>query len=188
MLITDKVLDDIQRRIYAHYEVYPEININSILWECILAYALRTEYSSVIWTPGSHKKGEDINCNGVRISCKAGKITKLKSNPVISISSHRTTRFKTLDEKLNFLSQKHEDVVYSLSSMDNTYRLTIFTPPDVNQFDWHEMSKKWRGVDKLGNILDITKSMSDQYWMKLVYAHMKYNELDKITYDFKRSK
>jgi hypothetical protein len=176
--LTPRVLDEIQRRINMHHELYENITINSVYWEQILYKALCVEYNTVEWDVGSHKVGTDVVCEGINISCKGGTISG-KRVPRLKVSSHRTTRHKTLIEKLKYLKLPHEDVICSLAPHNGGYRLTIFHPPDVDLFEWVDYPKKWRGTDDSGNILDIVKSMSDQYWINLDY-----DKLEKETYDF----
>jgi hypothetical protein len=179
-LLTPQIKEEIQNRINAHHTLYDTIKIDSLYWEHILAKSLQTEYSNVEWVVGSHGVGTDIICEGIKISCKGGVISG-KKVPKLTVSSHRTTQYETLGDKLNYLKRPHEDVIYSLAHYENSYRLTLFTPPNVENFVWNETKTKWRGTDNVGNVLDIVKKMSDQYWMKLVY-----NDLNKITYDFTR--
>ena len=177
-LITPVVNEEIQQRINLHHKLYENIKIDSIYWEHILCKSLMVEHDDVQWNVGSHGVGTDIVCNGTNISCKGGTIKGVHKE-VLTVSSHRTTQYKLLEEKLDYLRVPHEDVIYSLVQYNDGYRLTIFNPPNVDLFTWQEGSKKWRGIDNEGNILDIIKSMSDQYWMRLDY-----NKLEKITYDF----
>jgi hypothetical protein len=176
--LTPRVLDEIQRRINMHHELYENITVNSACWEHILYESLCVEYNSAEWEVGSHKVGTDVVCEGINISCKGGTISG-KTVLRLKVSSHRTTQHKTLDAKLKYLKLPHEDVIFSLASYNGGYRLTVFRPPDVDLFTWVEHTKKWRGTDANGNILDIVKSMSDQYWMNLDY-----DKLEKETYDF----
>lgn len=180
--ITENVYNEIQHRIDLHHELYENITINSVYWEHILYKSLHVEYDSVEWDVGSHKVGTDVICQGINISCKGGTISG-KKVPRLKVSSHRTTQHKTLDEKLKYLRLPHEDIIYSLAPSGSGYRLTLFEPPNIDLFEWREYDKKWRGTDSKGDILDIVKSMSDQYWMNLSY-----DSLEKEVYDFTISK
>ena len=183
-LITDSVYEEIHSRINLHHSLYPSIKINSLHWEYILVESLKKQYKNVEWDVGSHKIGTDVICENIKISCKGGKFLGGKrSKKKLKISSHRTTSHKTLNEKLDFLSQSHEDIIYSLSKYNTGYTLTIFKPVNPKEFTWEKTNTGWKGVDIYENRLDIIKAASDQYWMTLLY-----DSLEKQTYDFTISK
>ena len=69
----------------------------------------------------SHKSGADIIVEGLkhnRISCKSGIINYNKKLNIfldLEISGCRTSSHKTINEKLIYIDNNHEDIIYSLS-------------------------------------------------------------------------
>lgn len=178
--VSKELLQEISYRIGLHHELY-DFKIDSLAWENILHKSFLKCGINSKWITGSHSEGVDIYVDGIRISCKGGTISG-KRNPRLKISSHRTTRFKTLEEKINFISENHEDVIWSLVQIDSsTYRLHIFEKPDFKLFDWSVTKSGWSAVSGL-NRASISRSMSDQLWFDLDYETM----LNEIEYhDFK---
>jgi hypothetical protein len=82
----------------------------------------------------------------MRISCKSGTINfnkKLSINLNLEISGCRTSSHKTINEKLIYLDNNHEDIIYSLSSTllfkYNKYILNIFIPPKFSELNWTQV-------------------------------------------------
>ena len=129
------------------------------------------------WEPGSHKPGADIT----DYSIKSGQIKA----GVLSISSFRTTKLKSLQEKLDYFDGegKNYNYYFVLVRTDNdklkvrNYRALII-PSDficANNFTWKgnygqrgaDKGKLngWKTDQKHGISLSIAKSMSDQFWI-----------------------
>lgn len=178
------VLNHIKDRINQHHKLYKTLPVKDIYWEYILSNSLKDANFVCKWDPESHDAGKDIVVDGLkykRISCKSGmlsyskrkkKITKLK------ISGFRTTSQKTLEEKLNYIDNNHEDIVYSLSSTlfksHKKYVLTIFTPPKFKDLTWTESYTKKNKVNYKSSKLNgvyakILSSCSDQLWYWIDY-------------------
>lgn len=164
-ILTSQVLSNISKRIKLHHELY-EIKVSASLWEETLHRAFLDVGFLSVWNKNGHQVGADVVVDGFRISCKSGEITGKKQQRLV-ISSHRTTRFKTLKEKIAFLSEQHEDEIFSLVNERDKYTIYTFNKPDVSQLDWVETGSGWSASDVYGSQFSITRSMSDQFWMKI---------------------
>lgn len=132
------------------------------------------------WQPGSHRKGTDIVLCGTTVSVKSGKI---KNRPalgcdVLKYSSYRTTSYKTLDEKVEFLTK--------MKAIVNLY-LFISSVPVKDGFEYRVFSwngkqlgydnlalcgdKNYRSEDKGVDIM-ITSATSDQEWVQVPVAYL----------------
>lgn len=171
VLLSDNVLKEIKSRIIKHHELYDQ-KISSTLWEETLHKSFVSNNLKSSWKTYGHQSGTDVECEGVQISCKSG-VVKGKKIKKLVISSYRTTSLKTIEEKVDYLDQKHEDIIFSLvSTDDNQYKIYVFTQPKVKQLDWKETKGQWRTVDEnTWNEFKISKSMSDQFWMNLSLDH-----------------
>lgn len=172
MKVTSQLIDKIQNKINLHYQLY-DFKIDNILWENILHRSFKELGYNSHWDTGSHKQGTDIVCNETKISCKGGSIHG-KRVPKLKISSHRTTSYKTLTEKIDYISRPHEDVIWSLvQSSEKTYCLHLIEPPNFKSYNWEETSGGWRASCP-NNIhkARIQRSMSDQLWIEFDYNYL----------------
>lgn len=173
----------IQKSIIKHHEIY-NIPIKAEYWEYILHNAFIEDNKTSIWDSNSHAVGTDIVCNGVNISCKSGNFTG-NSYQTLNISSYRTTKHKTLNEKIKYISLNHEDVIFSLVyfEYDKLYRVHIINPLDFKTFKWEKRNGNYFGKQKgTKHTAKIAKSMSDQLWIYFHYESL----LDECKYyDFK---
>ena len=162
-----------------HHSLY-RFPSNATLWEEHCAKSLISCGFGSDWQPtGSHQQGVDqVTDSGLRISNKGGKITEDLSK--LNISGFRTTQYKTIEEKLNFLSLSHEDVIFSLATHTNfDFREPryYFIAIDSDKLNYHEQN--WvDNIGRNGNHMgwkcsaeqfdaQIQKSMSDQLWTNI---------------------
>ena len=174
-----KIVPELSRRLSLHHSLYSG-SCNATLWEEHCANALIECGFGSDWEPtGSHQQGVDqVTDSGLRISNKGGKITEDLSK--LNISGFRTTQYKTMEEKLKFLSLSHEDVVFSLATHSNfDFRAPeyFFIAIDSNKLNYHEQN--W--IDNIGRTgshmgwkcssdyfdAQIQKSMSHQLWTNI---------------------
>ena len=149
------------------------VPIRGEIWENLLVRSLAKQSSNIEWDCGSHRVGTDIVFNGTNISCKSGQISG-KKDPRLVISSHRTTSYSILEEKLKYLSEGHEDIFFCLNYKEDIfmnqkihkYRLFVFESKDVdyNELSWEVTKSGWEGNGKF--IAKIKKTMSDQLWLR----------------------
>jgi hypothetical protein len=166
VLLSELVLQEIKNRISKHHQLY-DSKISSTLWEEILYKSFLSSGLNASWEMYGHGSGCDVVCEGVQISCKSG-VIKGKKVKKLAISSYRTGSHKTIQDKLNFLDEKHEDVIYSLVHDGDKYKIFTFTQPNVSSLEWTETKSQWKAVNKeTWNEFSIRKKMSDQFWMNL---------------------
>ena len=181
-----EVLENIKSGIKDYHKGAPHNipPIQSDIWECIVANAFRKANFDCIWYGENgnktHEIGKDITVNELtykNISCKSGEL-KYKKKIIfksLKISSYRTTKYKTIDEKLNYIDSEHEDIVYSLSSTfyyssNRRYILTIFIQPKFKELSWFPDKKNIKNYksSKLNGLRAwINSSQSDQLWYEL---------------------
>ena len=160
--------------------------IKGELWEEISVDALKSVGLKVEWEAGSHGSGADIFLpdSGEGISNKSGKITRTKTTGKneLSISSYRTTKYKTLEEKLNFFDgdgknfSKYLVLTREENKETRKYSVILIDAAKVSAkaLKWSKKIGKtgkqtgWHGYDeKLGIKMNIQKAMSDQFWIYL---------------------
>jgi hypothetical protein len=171
VLLSDSVIDEIKERIKKHHELYDN-KVSSTLWEEILHKSFLKNSLKSNWNMNGHGAGTDVKCEDISISCKSG-VIKGKKIKKLSISSYRTTSLKTIQEKVNYLDEKHEDIIFSLVHDEQKYKIFVFIQPKVSDLCWVETKGQWKAVDKdnTWNEFKISKSMSDQFWMNLSMDH-----------------
>lgn len=177
--LPSQVLAGIKQRINAHHALYSNLVIKDKYWECILHNAFVDAGYTSHWTPESHEIGKDIVVDEIalpRISVKSGIINyskKEKRIKSLEISGFRTTKYITIEDKLNHIDGDHEDVVYSLSSSlfvsRKVYMLTIFLPPQFKSLTWTKHKSGYKSSSLNGVSAQIVAQCSDQLWYKLDY-------------------
>jgi hypothetical protein len=173
-----KLIREIEKRILVHHHLY-KTPIKGILWEEIFAQSVIATGGHSDWKPNnSHEAGKDQSViigdlDNLRISNKSGTYT-ISSN-TLKISGSRTTTYPTLEEKIQYISDKKEDVYVCLATSslkkDDNYYIFWF---DTNILDygnqtWVETIGKngehsgWK-CECVGYKAWINKSLSDQLW------------------------
>ena len=99
----------IKERLQKHHALYSG-QCKAEYWEENLCYALNQAGFGSDWTADfNHKVGVDqMTDDGIRISNKGGNVDK----DMLTISGSRLTKHKTIEDKLDFLSDKKEDYVF----------------------------------------------------------------------------
>lgn len=161
-----------------------------VLEEYIAEALVFADFKDVIGIPKSRTVGEDIrmtfNGRSLRISCKSGNLKCGRKNTGelfdvngLEISSVRTTKFKTLCEKIEHINGDHEDIVMSVSStlLDNykKYVVTVIDPIKYNQdVNWEIYGKNNDNYrcEIEGVNAKIVHSMSDQLWYTLTKPYV----------------
>jgi len=176
----ENLIETIKKKIEIHHSLY-DIPVADLMWEEILYKSLKDSdmAGDAEWQSGGHGIGADIMNvpNFGDISCKTGawKERTRIGDTVLVINGSRTTKYPSIEEKIEFLSKKKEDVYFCLArnlkdwkQNKKIYRLCIF--PRLRH---HEM--KWKiapnGRDWVAENSEmkckITKNMSDQLWTEL---------------------
>lgn len=177
-LVNDELKIAIKEELLKHHQNY-ELPVISEYWENLFANAVKTVEGYSDWKPNrSHAVGKDQNCTiygqTFRVSNKSGKYNPTKRT--LQISGSRSGKYKTLEEKLQFLSDKQEDVYVCLATSTDKnatgeYYLFTFDTELLNyaEADWQPK------YDREGNQngwqcetehykATIRNSMSDQLW------------------------
>lgn len=163
--------------------------INAESWEELIYVALVCmEYGDKVeWKLGSHEKGVDlkVKLNGkvISISAKATKVKKTRGKEYISISSYRLTRYRTLDEMLNFLNEESRKLDFYLlcireeKGKNLIYKVLkvapkdIFPSPFLMPQNWEQYTGGWKTKDNLskqwGLSANIVRKMSNQLWITI---------------------
>ena len=179
-IIYNKISKKIQKNINGYHQYFPELTLRGEYWESVLNKSLIELGYTTQWDPFSHKQEEDIFCEPFnRISVKSG--VQAPRKKTLKINGSRTTKFKTLDEKLRHLSIKRADCIFSLSysKVNKNYDFIILDVDDIkyNALNWHEDEKNGNfvGVSPKLNI-KIVRAMSDQVWYEFSYDLIKYRK------------
>lgn len=134
----ERLAEKISQKIKIHHKIY-SLPVYGELWEEILHNSFIDLGHLSYWKPNrSHGTGKDITHEKFgKISCKSG-IYHIK-NKTVMISGSRTSKHKTLYDKLSFLSNDHDDHYFCLSR---------------NKKEWEEGNKKYYFFTFSSNILD----------------------------------
>lgn len=174
------MIEEIKEKLKKHHQLY-RFPVKAELWEDIYDQVINS--GSLGWNMGGHDVGTDVisKAEGIRYQNKAGDID-LK-NRTITWSGHRTTKHKTINDKVKFISEKHCDKYVMLArNKDEWYRgikkyyLLIFNSNliDYSKLNWKEYTSKdtdniagWKGEsDEMPFSAKIIKTMSHQLWTK----------------------
>ena len=182
----ESVVPFIKDRLTKHHELYSG-QCKAEYWEEILCWALKQAGFGSDWKPDyNHGIGVDQTTDsGIRISNKGGSIVK----DYVEISGSRLTKHKTIDDKLEFLSQRKEDYIFCLAAKklewEQGIRKYYFIVIDSSKLNYHE--QLWEEVygkreSNKGQLngwscnsevfsAKIQKSMSDQLWTAVKLDH-----------------
>lgn len=176
---TTEVFAAITRRIKMHHQLYDNLTIKDKYWEYTLSNSFRDANFKCSWNQESHESGKDIIVENIlykRISCKSGIVVyskRKKKITQIKISGFRTTSYKSIEDKLNYIDGNHEDVVFSLSSSlfksHKKYILTVFLPPKFKNLSWIKKNNGYMSNKVNGVSAKILSQCSDQLWYQLDY-------------------
>ena len=171
------------------------------LWEERLSLGFNDTGYDTDWEPnGNHVPGVDFSLpeEGISFSCKSGKL----KNGVLSISSYRTTKYPTLQEKLDY----HD----SAEAKPFTHYAVLVRDEDNNQqhclildksyisaksLKWEEnIGVRGKSAGKLTgwsgeseNIeMKIQRSMSDQFWYYLDWSAVEESSQAKILFTIQK--
>jgi hypothetical protein len=173
-MINETSLDNLDQGIRGHIQLYPKLSVKAEQFESLFAGAIGSDG----WIPYNHNPGSDMDTEHVGMmkpSLKSG----ILHNGFLTISSHRTTKYKTLEEKIIFLRSVDNDSYVCLArpkeSLHN-YKLIYFPKSviDYTTLEWENIFNKkgefssWYGYNEDSTIkVKIVKSMSDQVWIDI---------------------
>lgn len=102
-MIQEHILENFGKLIEEHIKLYPLLSVKAEQFESLFPSPTKSD-----WTPYNHNPGSDMNTTleGLRKpSLKSGII----KNGFLTISSHRTTKYDTLEKKIKFLCNTDYD-------------------------------------------------------------------------------
>ncbi len=175
----DSLVPYIKDRLKKHHELYNS-QCRAEYWEENLSWALKQAGFGSDWKPDyNHKSGVDQTTDdGTRMGNKGGSLIQ----DTIVISGSRLTKYKSIEEKLIFLSNKTEDYIFCLATEKSDWAKDIkryyFIVIDSKKLNYHEqhwietygikgsLKNKINGWKCNTNMFSakICKSMSDQLW------------------------
>jgi hypothetical protein len=191
------LVNQIKEKLQKHHELY-RFPVKAELWEDIFDQCINSNLSN--WVGGGHNVGFDVisENNGLfksnsKFQNKSGVIDLIKQT--LQWNGHRTTRYKSLSDKINFISTNHCDYYVMLARDkkdwqcgNKIYYLVIFSSDkiDYSTLQWSEKYDKknnlagWVGEGNDYFSAHISKSMSDQLWTtaKLSYIADFYKKIE----------
>ena len=110
MLIAEKIKDELTLALAIHHELY-ELPCKGEYLEELVCQSSKAVGLTSDWEPNSsHQIGKDQSINGINISNKSGEFrVKRNGQKVLKITGSRTSKYETIKEKLDFLSDKVYD-------------------------------------------------------------------------------
>jgi len=173
--------EKITQKLKQHHQLY-RFPCKAEQWEDIFDQCINSKSSN--WVGGGHSVGADVISENSKIfkknsrfQNKSGELNLKKG--IVKWNGHRTTKHKTLDEKIKFISTNHYDY-YVMLARDKKewkcgkkiYYLIIFDSNkiDYSSLEWSEKygrNQNFTGYKGIGNnnySAEISKSMSDQLW------------------------
>ena len=137
------LVNSIKEKLTMHHQLY-RTPVKDVYLEDIFDQCINPNNST--WKPNGHQSGADTKLETENLTeCYQNKSGQLLENKTkVRISSHRTSKYKTLEDKINFISKKHCDK-YVLLSRDEKewevgkkiYYLMIF---DSSLFDFKNIN------------------------------------------------
>ena len=163
-----------EKYLESYHNLFPNIPLQDNHLESIIekSFIETEEIQNVDHTPLSHSIGYDLsikqnNINS-KISIKSGKYSS--KNHTLIFSSYRTTSYKTINEKIDFINKNHFDYQINFCKKDiwdktKEYKFLVFSKEQfkINNLEFKEDESGWLTENEYIKI-NIRKSMSDQVW------------------------
>jgi len=179
--MNEKFLDYFRTAIinFSHISTIP---INDKILEEIVHNSLILSGEKSDWKEGSHLSGKDIN----QFSIKGGKFT---SKNILTINCARTTKYKTLEEKIQHFDSNNFNYYFCFTrkekkNIGREYQLIVIDANDIklSKLNWIK-THKYIGNGTFGITAKIEPKMSDQIWLNIdINIFKKYKKL--ITLNF----
>jgi hypothetical protein len=182
MVISEDLIKSFETQINKHHEIY-RIPIKAEAWEDLADKVLNDNKSDFI--PFNHSTGSDINFKIGEKTFNPNLKSGVISEGVLTFSSHRLSRFKTLEEKLEFLNNVEYDSYLFLSRISGTnwdkeYHIFYLNKDliDFKKLNWVEyIGKKGKYKDEVSGWVGtsddqkikckIIKTLSHQLWIEI---------------------
>ena len=167
-----KLARELYKRV-VEFKGITRVPITGILFEELLYKALKSMGTNPKWDIGSHSPGCDITDEKLSFSVKSGKFSG-KKTPKLSISSFRTTRFKTIEEKTNYFDNEknfsHYIVITTDDNKDDDVNYGMYLIESdlfmAQSRKWEERKGDWRTIPNSSEYeIHVKKACSDQFWI-----------------------
>lgn len=164
------------------YHLVNSSPIKEAVWENVLASSLASSGIEHVWYNGGHQSGKDITIiDGVKrvgVSCKSCKDNKKH----LHLSSYRMTKYHNVEDFVSCIDVERSNFEYYgiLSRKENDANINYavyFIPSKMikaSNLKWSERLNKegtkvvsWVTDEVNGVQMSVTKSMSNQLWIKL---------------------
>jgi hypothetical protein len=186
-MLFEKLVPYIQEKLNQHHSCYIQ-QCKGTLWEENCAYALNQTGYTTDWQPNfNHGSGKDqtIKNTGIAISNKTG-VYSAELRLIKDLSGSRLQKYATLQEKLEYLDQPHQDYIFLLSvdpkewsHKNPKYRFIVLDSHRIRFSDAQWTEK----IDKNGKLTGwkcsteyydahIKRSLSDQLWLKNIKSSL----------------
>jgi hypothetical protein len=156
------------------YSGYSQFPLKGEMLEERISKALEDSRIAHLWEQGSHNPGADIHLTalGLNWSVKSGQWSG-KRAPKLSISSHRTTKYKTLQEKIEYFDGPGKNYTHYFiltrqeTDTERHYRAYIIDASliSASSREWVTKASGWTSQKRDGVTIQIQKAMSDQFWI-----------------------
>lgn len=132
------------------------------LLEELICNALNASNVNHEWACYGHQSNYDILIGDLEVSVKTGKVNKKNK---LTVSSFRTTKYKTIEEKTKFMDENKSDIMFSCTHKNGLYTIYII---DTEIFKatgrvFEENNKSFKSINGIVDI-SINHCMSDQVW------------------------
>lgn len=188
--------DEIKAQVLA-WNSFSSFPLKGELWEERLKLAFENAGYPTDWKPdGNHIPGVDFSLidQDISFSCKSGKL----KNGVLTISSYRTTKYKTLNEKLDYhdskLAKPFSHYAVLVRDDDNKQQHCLIIEKSyisAKTLTWKQnVGSRGKSVGKLTGWtgssdsvdMKIQKSMSDQFWYYLDWSAIENSDKAEILF------
>lgn len=131
------------------------------------------------WECYSHNSAYDIKIGDTEVSVKTGSVTK---KGIMSISSFRTTKHKTINEKIIHVEKNKSDVMILCPFIDDAYHVYVIDTKVLSLTNRHWIEDAKGNFKSIDNVVDasFTKSMSGQLWYKVNLEKLSIKPIGKI--------
>ena len=182
--LLDKLIPILRNKINNYHNMFT-LPLTSEYWEEVLHRSFKESGFETTWTPNrSHAVGKDMELIGIsnsRISCKSGQFLEPRDikKKCVKFNGGRSTKYKTLEEKIKHFSNDHDDYYFCLakeSNFNKTYKLLIFPSSlcKVDKLEWIETASAgtYKGSGPFS--ATISKAMSSQLWSTIPLDLLEY--------------